>query len=328
MGAKERWMITGGAGYIGAHIVDEFLGAGYDTIVYDSLNSGRRSRIEFLQERHQQQISLIEQDICNSAAFEEAIDIFKPDGIVHLAGLKSVSESVKNSDTYFEVNYTATSRILDVLTKKNISRFIFSSSAAVYGSPQHLNLVCEEDEKTPISPYGESKLAAESVVTKYLNQPGNRGTSLRYFNVIGTDSPMLIDESSENLVPIVVKNLLHGVPPMIYGTDYPTFDGTCIRDYIDVRDVARAHVYAAEFVNPLPPALNVGTGKGKSVREVIHQVSRVANLQNYSIIESERRIGDPANLCADVSLIEKTLNFKTKHSFESSIRSLFDDRKV
>jgi UDP-glucose 4-epimerase len=212
--------------------------------------------------------------------------------------------------------------MLGLLKKHNIQKFIFSSTAAVYGSPEHSNPIKEDDLKNPISPYGASKLAAEGEVNKFLTIPGNQGTSLRFFNVIGTVAPELMDNSVENLVPIVINNLKAGQSPVIFGTDYLTPDGTCIRDYVDVRDVAKAHLIAADSAS-LPAAMNVGTGRGASVHEVIKLVCDAARLNDVIAIESERRSGDPAYLCADVTLINEAIGFVSHNSIEVSVNSLF-----
>jgi UDP-glucose 4-epimerase len=181
----------------------------------------------------------------------------------------------------------------------------------------------EDDPKYPISPYGASKLAAEDEVNKYLALLGNRGTSLRFFNVVGTAAPKLMDNSVEHLVPIVVNKLKAGDAPTIYGTDYSTPDGTCIRDYVDVRDVAHAHLLSAISEEDLPLVMNVGTGKGASVREVIELVGISLNQENLQVISSPRRAGDSGFLCAEVTLINRTLGFKASYNLVDSVRSLF-----
>jgi UDP-glucose 4-epimerase len=183
---------------------------------------------------------------------------------------------------------------------------------------------CKEDgPKAPISPYGDSKYQAESKVTAFINEPGNHGTSLRFFNVVGTAAQELLDNSVENLVPIVLGKLSKGEAPVIFGTDYPTTDGTCIRDYVDVRDIARAHLAAADATTKLPPAMNIGTGRGASVREIIKLVLDATNKSDTAVIENPRRAGDPAFLCADVTLAKSAMGFESKYSLEASIRSLF-----
>jgi UDP-glucose 4-epimerase len=253
---------------------------------------------------------------------EEALATYKPNGVIHTAALKAVGESMEKPDEYFQVNHAATATMLELLTKHEIHNFIFSSTAAVYGSPDHSNPIKEDDPKNPISPYGASKLAAEEEVNKYLALPGNRGTSLRFFNVVGTAAPELMDNSVENLVPIVINKLKAGEAPVIYGTDYPTPDGTCIRDYVDVRDVANAHLLSANAEKELPRVMNVGTGKGASVREVIELVGASFGQENLQMIEEERRAGDSGFLCADVLLIGSTLEFCSIYSLNESVKSL------
>jgi UDP-glucose 4-epimerase len=230
---------------------------------------------------------------------------------------------MEKPDEYFEVNYGATATMLELLIKHEIHNFIFSSTAAVYGSPDHSNPIKEDDPRNPISPYGASKLDAEEKVNEFLAIPGNYGTSLRFFNVVGAAAPELIDNSVENLVPIVIKKLKAGEAPVIYGTDYSTPDGTCIRDYVDVRDVAKAHLSSVNAEKELPLVMNVGTGKGASVREVIELVGASFGQENLQMIAEERRAGDSGFLCAEVTLIKITLGFRASFSLVDSVRSLF-----
>jgi len=319
----QSWIITGGAGYIGSHIADEFLANGKDVVIYDTLHQGLETRIDYLRKKYKKEIPLVLADIRDENALMATLKKFKPHGLVHTAALKAVGESMERPHEYFEVNFHATTRMLEILDDCNIHHFIFSSTAAVYGAPDYSNPIKEQDEKKPISPYGASKLAAENEVNKFLSTPGNYGTSLRFFNVVGTKSRELIDNSVENLVPIVIDKLKAGQPPVIYGSDYPTPDGTCIRDYVDVRDVARAHLAVANSTKALPLAMNVGTGHGRSVREVIQLVGATAGHSNVAIVELDRRMGDSASLCAEVSLIRNTIGHIAQYSFEESIESLF-----
>ena len=322
---NQVWLLTGGAGYIGSHVADEFLAAGKDVVIYDSLYQGLESRIVYLSKKYKKEIPLIVADIRDTETFIKTLEQYKPYGIVHTAALKAVGESMEKPDEYFEVNFHATTKMLELVADHNIHHFIFSSTAAVYGAPDHSNPIKENDEKNPISPYGASKLAAEGEVNKFLALPGNHGTSLRFFNVVGTAAPELMDNSVENLVPIVINKLKAGEAPVIYGTDYPTPDGTCIRDYVDVRDIARAHLAAADFTATLPLAMNVGTGRGGSVREVIKLVCAASGKSDVVAKERERRAGDPAFLCADITRIHDSIPFNTENSLESSIESLFHE---
>jgi UDP-glucose 4-epimerase len=320
---RETWLLTGGAGYIGTHIADEFIRAGKSVVIYDSLYQGLEPRIAFLRAKHGVEIPFIKADIRDYNEIESVIRTHKIDGIVHTAALKAVGESMEKSDEYFQVNLEATNELIEIAKRNGVKKFIFSSTAAVYGSPDSMEPCTESGPKAPISPYGDSKYQAESKVTAFINEPGNHGTSLRFFNVVGTAAQELLDNSVENLVPIVLGKLNKGEAPVIFGTDYPTTDGTCVRDYVDVRDIARAHLAAADATTKLPPAMNIGTGRGASVREIINLVLEATNKSDTAVIENPRRAGDPAFLCADVSLAKSAMGFESKYSLEASIRSLF-----
>jgi UDP-glucose 4-epimerase len=321
---QETWLLTGGAGYIGTHIADEFIRAGKSVVIYDSLYQGLESRIVYLREKHNVEIPFIKADIRDYNELENVIRTHKIDGIVHTAALKAVGESMEKRDEYFQVNLDATIELLKIAERNNVKKFIFSSTAAVYGSPDSMEPCREEGPKAPISPYGDSKFQAESYVFAFTAKPGHLGTSLRFFNVVGcAKSPELLDNSVENLVPIVINKLKKNEAPVIFGTDYPTPDGTCIRDYVDVRDIARAHLAAANATTKLPNAINIGTGRGASVREIIKLVLEATDKADTQVIENDRRAGDPAFLCADINLAKTAMGFTSQYSLEESVRSLF-----
>ena len=322
MGSSQKWLITGGAGYIGSHIADEFLSEGKEVVIYDSLYRGLESRIEYLRLKHNKEIPLIVADIRDADTFSKVLLEFEPQGIIHTAALKSVAESMEKPNDYIDVNFLATTQILKTVAELNICNFIFSSTAAVYGSPLNSKPVTENSVLNPISPYGTSKLAAEEEVAKFLAIKGNYGTSLRFFNVVGTSAKELSDTSTENLIPLVINKLKAGLAPTIYGIDFPTPDGTCIRDFVDVRDVSRAHLLVANHEGKLPLAMNVGTGIGGSVREIIDMISKFLGLEKVITIDGQRRTGDPALLSADVTTIQKAIGFRSKYSLEASISSL------
>jgi UDP-glucose 4-epimerase len=321
--SPQSWLITGGAGYIGSHVADAFLLGGKEVVIYDSLYQGLESRIQYLRDKHKKDVPLIVGDIRDTAKFDEVLATYNPYGIIHTAALKAVGESMEKPDEYFDVNFNATAKMLGLAASRGIRHFIFSSTAAVYATPDLSKPIKEDDAKNPISPYGASKLAAESSVEEYLRQPGNFGTSLRFFNVVGTAAPELMDNSVENLVPIVIDKIKMGRPPVIFGTDYPTQDGTCIRDYVDVRDIASAHLLSADFERVLPVAINVGTGRGTSVRRIIKLISECAGRNDVTPIETDRRSGDPSHLCADVTLMNVVIGFSSNYSLQESIESLF-----
>jgi UDP-glucose 4-epimerase len=279
-----------------------------------------------LREKHQKVIPLIVSDIRDRTEFDKTIKYHQPFGVIHLAALKSVAESIKEPELYFEVNFDATRKILESISKFGIQQFIFSSTAAVYGATESPTPVIESTEKFPLSPYGKSKYLAELEVEKFLSGPGRIGTNLRYFNVVGNTSEELQDFSVDNLLPIILRCFDEKKPPTIFGTDYPTFDGTCIRDYVDVRDVARAHLKVSESTRQLPLALNVGTGRGYSVREVIQLLMSMYGIESKRVNESSRREGDPAYLCADINLIRKSIGFESNYSLKDSIESLIESQ--
>jgi UDP-glucose 4-epimerase len=321
--SKDIWLLTGAAGYIGSHVADEFLSSGRPIVVYDSLLNGNLERIKFLEFKYDCSIPFIEADIRDLSRFEYELKNREISGIAHLAALKSVNESIEHAMEYFEVNHLATRKISEIATRNDVKKFIFSSTSAVYGSPTG-DKACEEfDDKKPITPYGESKLQAEKEVTVFNNVPGNTGISLRFFNVIGSVTKELCDEDGQNLVPILIKRIQNGEKLEIFGTDYPTPDGTCVRDYVDVRDIARAHRMVADFKGTWPEALNIGTGRGASIRKIINLITTVMNVATIDIAELNRRTGDAQSVTANVDLAKTTLGFTAKYSLEDSIRSLF-----
>lgn len=321
----QTWLITGGAGYIGAHVADLFLANNKEVIIFDLVKEDESSRIQYLRSKYKKDIPLITGDIRDAIALETLLSECALDGVIHTAALKSVSESIEKPSEYNEVNFEATSQLLRLLKNHKIRKFIFSSTAAIYGSTCENVAVKESDIANPISPYGSSKLAAEEEVNKFLSSKENYGTSLRFFNVIGSASRSMLDTSVANLVPIVKNTIDRGDSPVIFGDDFPTEDGTCVRDYVDVRDIAAAHLVIANSSNKLPRALNVGTGRGASVRQVIDLVCEVAGSRDVHPKVLDRRPGDPAFLCADVELFRETLGFSAKLSLRESIQSLFID---
>ena len=320
---KQKWLITGGAGYIGTHIADLFIEAGKDVVLLDSLYQGLESRVEYLRSKHGINIPLEVNDIHEYAKVDALIAAGNFTGIVHTAALKAVGESMEKPDEYQEVNYTATVELIESAKRHGVKRFIFSSTAAVYGSPDSMDPCREDGPTAPISPYGSSKLMAESKVTDFISIQGNHGSSLRFFNVVGVANKALLDNSVENLVPIVINKVKAGQAPVIYGHDYPTTDGTCVRDYVDVRDIAAAHLAAADATQALPPTMNIGTGNGASVREIVKFVLDAMGRSDVTPIDADRRAGDPAFLCADVSLAKSAMAFTSKYSLKASVESLF-----
>ena len=315
MSQGQTWLITGGAGYIGSHIADEFIKAGKSVVIYDSLYQGLQSRIKFLETKHQIEIPFVQADILDYKKLDETIKKYNIHGIVHTAALKAVGESMEKRDLYFAVNLTATIELLKIAEQNGVKNFIFSSTAAVYGSPDSMESCKEDGPVAPISPYGDSKYQAEAYVEKFISKPGNHGTSLRFFNVIGCGaSPELLDNSVENLIPIVINKMKAGQSPVIFGTDYPTDDGTCIRDYVHVDDLGLAHILALDKLQPGEGiCVNLGTGRGYSVRELISACRRVTGHTIPEVI-GPRRPGDPPELVADATRARSVLGWQPRYT--------------
>ena len=321
--SQQTWLPPGGAGYLGTHLADLFIEAGKDVVLLDSLYQGLESRVDYLRSRHGINIPLEVIDIREYAKIDALIAAGNFTGIVHTAALKAVGESMETPDEYQDVNYTATVELIESAKRHGVKRFIFSSTAAVYGSPDSMDPCREDGPTAPISPYGSSKLLAESKVTEFISIPGNHGSSLRFFNVVGSANKALLDNSVENLVPIVINKVIAGQVPVIYGHDYPTTDGTCVRDYVDVRDIAAAHLAAADATQALPATMNIGTGNGASVREIVKFVIDAMGRSDVTPIDTDRRAGDPAFLCADVTLAKSAMGFTSRYSLKASVESLF-----
>ena len=300
------WLITGGAGYIGSHVVDHFFKAGLNLVVFDNENTGFRSRVDG-------KATFENGDIRNIDSIHNVFLRHQIDGVIHLAALKSVEESLQKPDLYFDVNVKGTQNLIDIAAEYKINKLLFSSSAAVYGDTKS-GKVTENSELAPLSPYGNSKLIAEKIVFDFGQSTGAGTCSLRYFNVAGSESRLLTDRSVSNLIPMVIDQIRKNEIPRIFGTDYPTPDGSCVRDYIHVSDVSLSHYLVAMKLNDLdfPKVLNIGTGQGVSVKDVITKCLEVMNSEIGFSIEN-RREGDPAALSADVSLFEEVVGkFKMK----------------
>lgn len=285
-----RWLITGGAGYIGSHIVHALLTTDIEPVVIDDLSTGVKSRIP-------SSVALMQADIRDPGALCDAMD--GCDGVIHLAGRKSVGESVDKPLAYWDANLGGTLDILRAMRYCNVPRIVFSSTASVYAESDEP--VTEDDPVAPMSPYGASKLAAERLIADYATSAGIRHATLRYFNVAGCRNSALGDTSEDNLVPRVIRALLANEYPVIFGDDYQTSDGTAVRDYVHVADLAEAHVTVARRIDSLPRSVyNLGTGRGSTVREIIDCLVEASGKSVEPIVVG-RRAGDPARTVANVS---------------------------
>ncbi|MHC6178185.1 UDP-glucose 4-epimerase GalE [Glutamicibacter endophyticus] len=311
------WLVTGGAGYIGAHVIRALDEAGMSPVVVDSLSSGVRGFVP-------EHIPLLELSILQRDELAHAMLRYRVRGVIHLAGYKYAGESVRYPLHTFEQNVTGTATLLQAMADAGVERIVFSSSAAVYGTPRE-ELVTERTPTYPQSPYGQSKLVAEWLIRDQAVAAGIAHTSLRYFNVVGSGDKHLYDASAHNLFPLIFRALAAGERPTIFGTDYDTADGTCVRDYVHVADLALAHVAAArrlERGEPVEPVYNLGSGQGVSVREIMQAVAEVTG-HRFEPRLAERRPGDPARIVADGSLAARDLDWRMRHSLGQMVASAF-----
>ena len=307
-----RVLVTGGAGYIGSHTAHALQRRGHEVVIYDNLSTGHAALA--------QGFDLIEGDICDAAKLAPILR--RIDAVMHFAAYAYVGESVVNPRKYFQNNVVGGLSLLNAVVDSNVRKFIFSSTCAVYGVPLKVPIT-EENPRLPVNPYGVSKLMFELALEAYERAYGLRFVSFRYFNAAGADEEGRAGEDHDpetHLIPSVFE-AVHGDRPAleIYGDDYPTPDGTCVRDYIHVSDLAEAHVLGLEYLEQgNSAALNLGTGQGRSVREVISTIERVTGREVPRRMAA-RRAGDPPELVADPSLAEKTLHWKATRSLEQIV---------
>jgi len=308
------WLITGGAGYIGSHVVHELQLAGVRPVVFDNFSAGLHSRVP-------QGIPVVDADVSDGDALRNAMKEFDVTGVVHLAAKKAAGESVDIPLHYYQENVTGLQSVLGAMVDTGITNFVYSSSAAVYGTPPS-NPVKESEALNPESPYGETKVIGEWLAKDLATSNGLNWVALRYFNVAGAGSEDLGDNSVNNLIPMVFLALEKGMRPKIFGSDYPTPDGTCIRDYIHVVDLAGAHVAAVKKceAGTVNRAINVGRGSGVSVREVMSSISAVIG-RDIAPEVAPRRAGDPPATFADVELSRTELDWSAKRDLTDMVSS-------
>jgi UDP-glucose 4-epimerase len=315
------WLVTGGAGYIGSHVARAFTEEDIPCVVLDDLSSGHP---EFVDET----VPLYEGNVLDRALLDRIIGEHQLTGVVHLAGFKYAGVSVSQPLHTFTQNVTGMVTLLAALADHHVDKFVFSSSAAVFGTPR-TGTVTEDFPTVPESPYGETKLIGEWLLRDQANAVPFRHTSLRYFNVVGSGYPDLRDTSPHNLFPLIFDQLLAGKPPYINGDDYPTPDGTCVRDYVHVSDLAVSHVSAAKALQAgraLEPVYNLGSGTGLSVRQIMEAVARVTGIDFVPEIRP-RRAGDPAQIVASGELAARDLDWKMRHDVDAMVGSAWEARR-
>lgn len=303
-------LVTGGAGYVGSHACKALADAGYRPVVYDNLSRGHREAVRWG--------PLVEGDLHDSARLAGALRSHQVTAVMHFAAFAYVGESVANPDLYYANNLGGTLALLGAMCEAEVKTIVFSSTCAVYGVPEQVP-IRETTATAPLNPYGETKLAIERALHWYAAAYGMRYAALRYFNAAGADIDGAIGENHEpetHLIPLILRaSHGRGDPIQIFGTDYPTRDGTAIRDYIHVNDLAEAHLSALGHLaaGGASVALNLGTGCGHSVREVIAAVERIGG-RPVPQREAARRPGDPPELVADPALALAGLGWQPRHS--------------
>ena len=309
------WLITGGAGYIGAHVVRAMQAKALPVVVLDDLSSGHRAFVSA-------GTPFVEGSVVDPATVRSAITDHGCTGAIHLAGFKYAGVSVERPLHTYEQNVTGAQVLLEAMVDLGVEQLVFSSSAAVYGTPD-VDLVTEDLAGRPESPYGESKLITEWLIRDVARVTSLRHTSLRYFNVVGSGDPDLYDTSPHNLFPLVLKALSEGRTPMVRGTDYPTPDGSCVRDYVHVADVADAHVAAAQALEAgrlLEPVYNLGSGDGVSVLQIMATMAEVTGI-DFTPEIADRRPGDPARIVASGELAARDLDWASRRTLADCVSS-------
>jgi UDP-glucose 4-epimerase len=316
------WLVTGGAGYIGAHVVRAFQTQGLDAVVLDDLSSGHR---EFVPA----DVPFVDGTILDTDLLVRTMREHDATGVVHVAGFKYAGVSVARPLHTYEQNVTGTVSVLKAMAEAEVDKVVFSSSAAIFGTPE-VDTVTEGTPTQPESPYGESKLIGEWLLRDQETATGLAHTSLRYFNVVGSGSDEVYDTSPHNLFPLVIEALIEGRTPRINGDDYPTPDGTCVRDYIHVADLAVSHVAAAQALEAgttLAPVYNLGSGDGLSVRQIMDAMARVTGIDFEPEVQP-RRPGDPARIVASGELAARDLDWKMRHTVDEMVASAWSARRA
>ncbi len=307
-------LITGGLGYIGSHVNKLLSSLGYSTLVLDNLTSGSRAACKWG--------DFVECDLEDKDRLREIFETFDIGAVMHFAAFTEVADSVKHPDKYMRNNYWNTVNLLDVMHEFNVDKFIFSSTAAVYGTPLSIPIK-ESHPLNPINPYGESKVRVEEELSKRSHEYGLRYVSLRYFNAAGDDVDKEIGEEHDpetHLIPLILDAAIGKRDCTIYGDDYPTPDGTCIRDYVHVEDLAQAHLLAYEYLEDggCSDVFNLGHGTGFSVKQVIDECMKVTGIK-FEVEIGERRAGDPSILVADSTKIREKLGWMPVNSSLTNI---------
>ncbi|MDF9868829.1 UDP-glucose 4-epimerase GalE [[Kitasatospora] papulosa] len=313
------WLITGGAGYIGAHVAKAMTGAGERVVVLDDMTTGIAGRLPA-------EVTLVRGSASDREVLDRVLAEHAVTGVVHLAAKKQVGESVEKPLLYYRENVTGLAVLLEAVVAAGVKRFLFSSSAAVYGVPD-VDLITEETPCAPINPYGETKLAGEWLVRAAGRAHGISTACLRYFNVAGAAEPELADTGVFNVVPMFFDRLTRGEAPRIFGDGYPTPDGTCVRDYIHVADLAEAHLAVARHLDGTSEGgdltVNIGRGEGVSVRRLAELVGEVTGLRTEPVVDPPRP-GDAARAVASADRMAGQLGWTARRDMREMVESAWE----
>ena len=318
-------LVTGGAGYIGSHAVLNLIENNYDVLIFDNLENGHIETVNTLIGFGN--VKFVKGDLRNLEDLENLFNSYNIDGVIHFAAFALVEESVKNPSKYYINNIYGTINLLDTMIKHNVKKIVFSSTCATYGEPKYTP-IDENHTQNTINPYGYSKLVVEHIMDDYDKAYELKSIRLRYFNVAGSDEKIRIGEWHEpetHLIPNIIKSAINESKTFnIFGADYDTKDGTCIRDYVNVLDLSEAHRLAYEYLlkENQTEVFNLGTGNGYSVKEVFNACEKVLNKKIPVEIKS-RRSGDPAKLYADITKAKKILKWEPKRTLEESIKTAY-----
>lgn len=319
-------LVTGGAGYIGSHCVIALLEKGYDVLVYDNLSTGHIETIEILKKYGN--LDFIQGDLLHKSYLDSLFKQYNINSVIHFAAFSQVAESVKNPEKYYINNVCGTINLLSTMLENNVKKIVFSSTAATYGEPEYVP-IDEKHPQNPINPYGQSKLMIEKILDDYDKAYGLKSVRLRYFNVAGADSQTRIGEwhsPETHLIPNILKSTFSsGKTFEMYGNDYNTKDGTCVRDYINVEDLVEAHLLALEYLknNGETDFFNLGTNTGNTVKEVFNICEQITQ-KNIEVNEMPRRNGDPAILVANNSKAKEKLKWQAKKTLEDSVKTAYN----
>ena len=323
-------LVAGGAGYIGSHCVMALLERGEEVVVFDNLSTGHKETIDTLSKFGK--LSFVQGDLLNNDDLKNLFDNFNIDKVIHFAAFSQVGESVKDPQKYYINNVCGTLNLLSAMLEHDIKKIVFSSTAATYGEPEYIP-IDEKHPQCPINPYGQTKLMVEKIMDDYDKAYGLKSVRLRYFNVAGADSESRIGEWHDpetHLIPNILKSTFsNGKTFEMYGNDYNTKDGTCVRDYINIEDLVNAHLLALEYLNKGGETnyFNLGTNDGNTVKEVFNACEKVTK-KDIEVKQMPRREGDPASLIADNAKAKKVLNWNPDKTLENSIQTAYEWEKT